>query len=128
MQRLAITIPANGMLLLASVSLCVYFLFSVGNRTVQLYQLKQEEAQLQAELRTLDQQRQSLLEERDQLLTGTYVEKIAREELNLIKHGETAVVVLPTKDAVVRMQEELRVEQHTAAPNPIRWWEWLFGS
>ena len=128
MQRLAITIPANGMLLLASVSLCVYFLFSVGNRTVQLYQLKQEEAQLQAELRTLDQQRQSLLEERDQLLTGTYVEKIAREELNLIKNGETAVVVLPTKDAVVRMQEELRVEQHTAAPNPIRWWEWLFGS
>ncbi len=128
MQRLAITIPANGMLLLASVSLCVYFLFSVGNRTVQLYQLKQEEAQLQAELRTLDQQRQSLIEERDQLLTGTNVEKIAREELNLIKLGETAVVVLPTKDAVVRMQEELRVEQHTAAPNPVRWWEWLFGS
>ena len=128
MQRLAITIPANGMLLLASVSLCVYFLFSVGNRTVQLYQLKQEEAQLQAELRTLDQQRQSLIEERDQLLTGTNVEKIAREELNLIKNGETAVVVLPTKDAVVRMQEELRVEQHTAAPNPVRWWEWLFGS
>src|SRR5688572_26703543 len=110
-----------------------YFLLSLVQRTQQIYQLKVEEAQLHREVAGLQQRYAGLVKERDGLLQDTDIEKVAREDLNLVKPGETAVVVIPSQDAVTRAalmpQTPSAAEPHTdpALPPWARLWLWFSG-
>ena len=126
MLRINPAYPLRTFLLLASIAAIVSFILSIGHRTIQIYQLQQEEVVLQREVASLATRNKQLLEQREGLNNDTDIERIAREELNLIKPGETAVVVLPSPEVIARM------EQQTAAPYEITgassksWWERLF--
>ena len=77
--------PVQSIALLACGFLGVYFVFALGHRTVQIYHLRQEAAQIRLDIRTLREQYRLLIAERDRLHSTTDIERIAREQLNLIK-------------------------------------------
>ena len=127
MPRFSLSFPTNTVLLMASISLGLYFMVSVTQRTAQVYQLKQEEVRLQQEVGSLEARHQQLVEEKARLQSDTDIEKIAREQLNLIKPGETAVIVLPNKEATAQTQKQQvqTVPQQEALPFWKSWWAWL---
>ena len=76
---------------------CALFIFlsiAISERTVQIYRLRGEISQLNSELKEMEDHHQELLEQRDYVSSQAYVEKVAREELGLVKPGEKAVVIV----------------------------------
>jgi cell division protein FtsL len=67
-------------------------LFTV--RYLEVYRLNREAAELAALKRALQEQNAVLREEIKLLHTPAYVEKIAREQLGLVKPGEVAVLIV----------------------------------
>ena len=127
MPRIRPETPFRTLLFLACVTLSVYFVFSIGSRTMQIYQLRQEENRLTDEVKTQQARNQQLAKEREGLQHDADIEKVAREELNLIKPGETAIIVLPSNEVITRLQEEQTQAQSAAsAPQPRSFWERLF--
>lgn len=87
--------PIKTLLFLTFAALSVYFLVALGGRAVQLAQIHQQGRQLEQELALLQTREQRLIDDRDRLLQHQDIELIARRDLNLIKPGETAVIVYP---------------------------------
>ena len=76
----------------AIVLAAVLALFAV--RYLDVYKLNREAARLAVLKRSLQQQNAILREEMKLLHTPKYVEKIAREQLGLVKPGEMAVLIV----------------------------------
>lgn len=115
--------PIKTLLFLTFAALSVYFLVALGGRAVQLVQMHQEGRQLELELAMLQAREQRLVEDRDRLLQHQDIELIARRDLNLIKPGETAVIVYPAFAADPQPPAE---EPPKPQPEPT-WLERLFG-
>lgn len=64
------------------------------SRSLEVYRLNREAAQLAALKRALQEQNAVLREEIRLLHTPAYVEKIAREQLGLVRPGEVAVLII----------------------------------
>ena len=79
-------------LVAAIVVAAVLALFAV--RYLDVYKLNREAARLAVLKRSLQQQNAILREEMKLLHTPSYVEKIAREQLGLVKPGEMAVLIV----------------------------------
>ena len=126
MLRISPAFPLRTLLLLGSVVAAGSFLFSIGQRTIQMYQLQHEEAGLRREVAGLEAMNRQLLEQREGLNNDADIEKIAREELNLIKPGETAVVVLPSPEVIARMEQQTAAPQEITGSSSKSWWERLF--
>ena len=126
MLRISPAFPLRTLLLLGSVVAAGSFLFSIGQRTIQIYQLQQEEVVLRREVAGLEVRNKQLLEQREGLNNDADIERIAREELNLIKPGETAVVVLPSPEVIARMEQQTAAPQEITGSSSKSWWERLF--
>ncbi len=74
---------------LAVVAYCVYVL--AGQQT-ELNALNREAEATRIRLEQLRQANQSLADEKGRLTTPAYVEKLAREELGLVKPGEVPYI------------------------------------
>ena len=102
-------------ILLAAVCIAVYFLAAGAANLVRSQQLSQEESRLQAEIDDLQERYNRLIALEQYLNSDEYVEAIAREQLGLVKPGETAFIAIPT--------------QPSPAPEPGAeselWWETL---
>ena len=104
MRRKAFQLPAHVVVALATLMVAGYFLLALVQRTLHIYQLKVEETRLTREVADLRTRYHQLVAQRDGLMRDTDIEKVAREELNLIKEGETAVVVIPSQQAIAEAQ------------------------
>ena len=127
MQRL-VNLSTNRILLLLAVPIVIYFAFTAAGKVLQNYHLKQEGNQILQEIEDLEARNLALQAYRDYVQSDEYIEKVAREELNLMKRGETAVIVLspPSPDGST---EELpsSVGEKEEPPPWKRWWDTLFG-
>jgi len=65
-----------------------YFLYIFVSQQLQLHSINREAEAARKEFEQLDQQNKLLLEEKARLADPAYVEKLAREELGLVKPGE----------------------------------------
>ncbi|MHB1130827.1 MAG: FtsB family cell division protein [Chloroflexota bacterium] len=81
------------LLLLAAVVVLGYFLFSLGGLALQGYRLSQRAATVQQDISTLKTENERLRREVERLQTPTAVEALARQQLGLVKSGETAAIV-----------------------------------
>jgi len=79
-------------LVAAILLLAVLTLFAI--RHLEVYRLNREAARLAGLKRSLQEQNAILREEMKLLHTPRYVEKIAREQLGLVKPGEMAVLIV----------------------------------
>lgn len=75
----------------AAVTLVVVF----GSTLLQVYRLEREAARLEQLKRDLEVQNAQLREEIRLLHTPQYIEKLAREQLGLVKPGEIALLIVP---------------------------------
>lgn len=114
--------------MLLCIALVIYLLMSAGERTVQIIQLTHSQDRLEREVRLLDGEYTRLKSERDRLQSTTDVERVAREELNLIKLGETAVIVIPSQVAPDSTKVAPPQKAMVQDPPWRQWWGWLFGN
>ena len=89
--------PLNWSLLivLLSLPLQVYFGTSAIGGALRVYQYQRELETLRVDLAGLEQRRQELVDQQLYLQSDQYIEKVAREELGLVKPGDQAVVIVP---------------------------------
>ena len=73
-----------------------YFLVTGATTALQSRQLSEREDRLQAEISDAQQRYQRLEALREYLDSNEYTEAVAREELGLVRPGETSIVVIPT--------------------------------
>lgn len=119
-----VTVLGNRLLLLAVATVIVYLTSATISRSYQLYQLKREEARLRADIGTQRARQETLLREKAGVSSDAFVEKVAREELNLIKPGETAVIILSPQLPLASEQE--REATSVSRSNWRRWWDLFF--
>lgn len=79
----------------------VYFLITGGFNAVRSHQLAQEESRLQNEIAGLQRRYERLGALREYLNSDEYLEYVAREQLGLVREGETGIVVISTVPAPV---------------------------
>lgn len=65
-----------------------------GSRFLEVYRLDREAARLEALKRDFQEQNAVLREEIKLLATPQYIEKLAREQLGLVKPGEVAILIV----------------------------------
>jgi cell division protein FtsB len=82
------------------IGLFVLFVFLYLPGLSRLQELRLEEERLGRELTALDRQIQRLQEEKQLLQNDvSYLEKVVREELGLVKPGEMVYKLVPAKEA-----------------------------
>ena len=92
-----------------------YFLVTGATTALRSNQLNEREDRLQAEITELEDRYERLQGLREYLDSDEYIEAVAREQLGLVRKGETSIVVIstaPTPDADEPEENEL-------------WWETL---
>ena len=126
MLRWSAESPLRTVLLLLCAAATVYFTFAIAQRTAQLYGMHQERLQLEREISALEAREQRLSNERDRLIASRDIEAIARQEMNLIKPGETAVIVYPPPGSSPPPRDT-RTASPSAAPaeDNLSWWQRL---
>ena len=73
-----------------------YFLVTGATSALQSRQLSEREDRLQAEISDVQERYERLEALRQYLDSNEYTEAVAREELGLVRQGETSIVVIPT--------------------------------
>lgn len=84
--------------LLLAVPLLIYVVGAAGLKALEAYQLRQDADRLRREIVELQTRNADLRRQIEYLRTDAYVEKAAREELHLVKPGETATVMVGPPD------------------------------
>lgn len=88
---------ATRLIFLGAACMVVYFLASGAANLVRSHQLTQEESSLQSEIDGLESRYERLLALEQYMESDEYIEAIAREQLGLVKPGETAFIAIPTQ-------------------------------
>lgn len=78
----------------AAIALLIGVTTLFATRYLEVYRLNREALRLVEVKRSLQQQNAILREEMKLLNTNSYVEKIAREQLGLVKPGEIAILIV----------------------------------
>jgi len=79
----------------ATTGIIVAFLMvAFGSTFLQVYRLEREAARMEQLKHDLEAQNAQLREEIKLLHTAQYIEKLAREQLGLVKPGETALLIV----------------------------------
>ena len=108
-------------LLVATLLVAGYLIYSAGGSLLHSYQLQGDEAQLRADIDDLQTQHDQLQQVRDYLRTDEYVEFMARRVFGLVKPGEVLVIVdAPKAQATSTAPQDF--------PLGATWWQRLFGS
>ena len=92
----------------------VYFLFIFAGSRFRAEQVNSQRSQLQEEIAGMQSRYDQLQTLEEYLQSDEYVEKVAREQLGLVKPGETGIVILPTEPSP------------TPAPGSVpaaNWWD-----
>lgn len=93
-----------------------YFLVGGAFNAIRSHQLRQQESQLRAEIDDLQARYEELDALREYLDSDEYVEAVAREQLGLVRRGETGIIMIPVQPSP------------TPGPNeaePELWWDIL---
>lgn len=101
-------IPVVPIMLVALLVAAVWFFYPVARLH---YQTLREKEILAAELDYVQKRNAAIREEVDQLNTPEGVERIARENLGLVKEGENVYVVVGSVATTEGLSTELSVEQ-----------------
>lgn len=69
-----------------------YFIFLAVGQQFELYTIQRETYSLRGRIAELEQSNKALADEKTKLSSPAYVEKIARDELGLVKPGEVPYI------------------------------------
>lgn len=72
----------------------LFVLVAIGGKAVQGYEMKQEARALEQRVDQLKKENRRLTQDLDYLRSDQYIEKVAREDLGLVRPGDVAVAAL----------------------------------
>lgn len=84
-------------IVLLTLPLIVFLAFSAGRKVLETFALKQEAAVIQQEIEDLRARNAELRQQIEYLRSDAYVERIAREELDLVRPGDVSFIVTSPK-------------------------------
>ncbi|WP_434131783.1 Cell division protein FtsL [Sporomusa paucivorans] len=76
-----------------------YFCYAVIDQQTELYQIRRETEVVNAQMAQAREVNSRLLAEKENLSTAAYIEKVAREQLGLVKPGE--VPYIPAREPAI---------------------------
>lgn len=80
-------------------TICLLLVFSVFPRVKTVYELSAQRNQLEQQRTALQKTNKALSNRAKQINSPENIEKIAREQLGMVKKGETALVTVDSKSA-----------------------------
>ncbi len=69
----------------------------LGKQEYEIYQYRENESAMKERIVKLQEEKQLLLKERTQLKDSAYLEKLAREEYNMVGKNEIPIVIVEKK-------------------------------
>ncbi|HEX3032620.1 MAG TPA: septum formation initiator family protein [Bacillota bacterium] len=88
-------------------------IFSFGHQFFQMQEIQRDMENVQSQIQDMQQRNRELRQEVGRLNTDSYVERIAREKLGLVKPGETVLL----QAQVNSKMEPRQIESGKAAPD-----------
>ncbi|MBV9355147.1 MAG: septum formation initiator family protein [Chloroflexi bacterium] len=110
-----------------AVPLLLYALFATGQKAIDNYRLNQQADELRVEVVELRSQNIQLQQEIIDAHTDASVEKIAREQLGLVKPGDNALIVDPPPGAQPSAAATPSPTRPADPPPAQQWWDLFFG-
>jgi cell division protein FtsL len=101
-------------MLLGVLAVVVYFIFAAVSNGVQTHRLHQDEASLRQQIEQLQDDYRQLSGLHEYLNSDEYIESAARQQLGLLRPGETPITILPPPD-----QQQDESPDSSSGP----WWE-----
>lgn len=83
-----------GFLPLAIGAAALFVLVIIGGKAVQGYEMRQEARALEQRIDGLKRENRRMTQELEHLQSDEYIEKVAREELGLIREGDVAIIMI----------------------------------
>lgn len=119
----------NRAFVILAIPLLAYLSFGTARKALEVYQLNQQASQIRQEIAQLKDRNAELRRQMEYLQSPEYVEKVAREQLNLVQPGDTPLVlVYPTGKEPAPQPTPVPAQKQTApSPNWQRWWGFFFG-
>lgn len=117
MRGLFVSPPSGRILLVVTLLVVGYLLFSTGSNVLKSYRLAAEESRLREQVKVLRTERDQLDQIRDYLRSDDYVEFMARRVFGLVKPGENLVLIdaQPPHSASNKDRDQFK-----------KWWQRLF--
>ncbi|GBF32148.1 cell division protein DivIC [Desulfocucumis palustris] len=84
--------PSIKFLTAVALFMFVYMIFSFGTHFNKLYAMQQDVEKIQVQVKDLEKKNNELKQQLKMAQSDAYVEKVAREELNLAKPGESRII------------------------------------
>ncbi|ADL06899.1 FtsB family cell division protein [Thermosediminibacter oceani] len=76
----------------------VYFVYTFTVQQFKINELRRQELELSQKMNQLAEERKRLEKEIELLNTKSYIEKLARDQLGLVKPGEILYKISPSRD------------------------------
>ena len=106
----------------------LFVLVTIGGKAEEGYQLRQQAMALQQHIDQLQKDNRELSQKLEYYKSDQYIEKVAREELGLMRPGEIPVIVVPAngtpQPSLVVTSTPTPAPTLTAPPAPT-WRRWL---
>ena len=116
MSKHLTTFSTTKLIILITAAVIVYFLVVAGLGAVRSYQLHQREGRLRSEVQQLQARYDRLQALKDYLNSDEFIEAAAREQLGLVREGETGFVTISSQPAPIPAPGD---------PHPELWWDIL---
>ncbi len=108
-----------------------YMLYNLTVSIYENYQIEQHIADFKERNAALKEDNQQKMDDLQYYISDEYIDKVAKQNLNLINPGEK-VIVIPDEDLVVLSQDEdtaaLSEQIRQSWSNPKKWWKFFFSS
>ena len=112
-----------------AVPLLLYALVLTGQKALDNYRLNKDAEALRAEVVTLRNHNVELQNDIEQARTDAAIEKIAREQLGLVKAGDKPLVLVGDGSSAgsPAQPQASSVADAPSAPTWRQWWDYFFG-
>ena len=118
---------AARLVVLVALPLALYALYATGEKALESYRLNQRASQISEEVEQLRAENLRLQRQIEESRSDSTIEKMAREQLGLVKPGDQAVVVVaPTMTPALEPSVPPRAES-PPPPTWEQWWHHFFG-
>ena len=111
--------PLGYLALLMASALLLSFTVAITDRGVQMLRIQQDEFRLQREVQQLEARNTALRTQREFYASDYYVERVAREDLGLVKPGDVSVIVVRRSPTEAESSASPRADAAVAAPAPV---------
>jgi len=120
----------NRVFVVLAIPLLIYLSFSTARKAMEVYQLNQQAASIRQDITQLKERNAELRRQEEYLQSPDYVEKMAREQLNLVRPGDIPLVLVSPSVKETPKQPAPAAPQsrpQQSLPNWQQWWNFFFG-